>query len=316
MSAILVTLRLLILVLELSYYYFDRIFHRLFTKKKDLNKQVVLITGAGSGIGRILSEKLVKLGCFVIGWDINEEGLKETARLVETAREPTNDNPEILEGAFRHFVVDITNRDLVYETASKIKEPVDIIINNAGVVSGSHFLLDIPDEKIVKTFEVNSLSHFWIVKAFLGEMLERNHGHIVTISSMAGIHGGSKLSDYSASKFAAVGFDDSLRWELRAMGKSGVHTTVVCPWVINTGMFEGAGHNQVPFLLPILEPVDVADRIIRGIQLNETHIYMPPFIQAIQILRLMFPMKFYDQAAAIMGLDHSLDHIQTRQDSS
>ena len=70
-------------------------------------------------------------------------------------------------------------------------------------------------------------------------MLEANSGHIVSIASSAGLFGVTGLADYCASKFAAVGFDESLRFELAAMGKTGVHTTVVCPYFINTGMFDG-----------------------------------------------------------------------------
>ena len=77
------------------------------------------------------------------------------------------------------------------------------------------------------------------MKAFLPAMVARNSGHIVSIASSAGLFGVTGLADYCASKFAAVGFDESLRFELEAMGKTGVHTTVVCPYYINTGMFDG-----------------------------------------------------------------------------
>ena len=77
-------------------------------------------------------------------------------------------------------------------------------------------------------------------KAFLPGMIERNHGHVVNIASSAGLIGVNGLADYCASKFGAVGFDESLRMELAMQGKNGVHTTVVCPYFISTGMFEGA----------------------------------------------------------------------------
>lgn len=71
-------------------------------------------------------------------------------------------------------------------------------------------------------------------------MMKRNHGHIVNIASSAGLVGVTGLADYCASKFAAVGFDESLRFEMESLGKDGIHTTVVCPFFINTGMFDGA----------------------------------------------------------------------------
>lgn len=76
-------------------------------------------------------------------------------------------------------------------------------------------------------------------------MLEKNHGHIVTIASCAGLFGTASLCDYSASKFAAVGFDESLRNELYRNKNTGVKTTCVCPYYINTGMFHGATSEYV-----------------------------------------------------------------------
>ena len=70
-------------------------------------------------------------------------------------------------------------------------------------------------------------------------MLQKNHGHLVTIASMAGFFGNAGLGDYCASKFAAVGFEESFRNELVKMNKTGVKTTLVCPYYINTGMFDG-----------------------------------------------------------------------------
>lgn len=113
-----------------------------------------------------------------------------------------------------------------------------MLFNNAGVVSG-RALLDTPDHLIERSFSVNTLAHFWTVKAFLPTMLEKDHGHIVSIASMAGYVGIPKLIDYCASKFATVGFDEALRLELEMLGANGVHTTVICPYFIQaTGMFD------------------------------------------------------------------------------
>lgn len=79
-------------------------------------------------------------------------------------------------------------------------------------------------------------------------MLTRNHGHIVSIASMAGIVGVGTLTDYCASKFAAVGFSDSLNAELYMSGKNGVHVTTVCPTYIDTGMFDGAKTESVYYV--------------------------------------------------------------------
>jgi len=87
------------------------------------------------------------------------------------------------------------------------------------------------------------------VREFLPDMIKRNEGHIVSIASMAGHTGVNGLVDYCASKFGAIGFDESLRNEMKSLN-SKVRTTCICPYYINTGMFDGVKTN---FLLPILD---------------------------------------------------------------
>ncbi len=70
-------------------------------------------------------------------------------------------------------------------------------------------------------------------------MLTRGQGHIVTVASLAGMNGANRLVDYCASKFAAVGFDESLRAELLVDGHTGIETTVVCPYFVRTALFDG-----------------------------------------------------------------------------
>ena len=89
------------------------------------------------------------------------------------------------------------------------------------------------------------------VKAFLPAMLENNEGHIVTIASAAGLLGVSQLVDYSASKHGAIGFDESLRHELFDM-RSGINTTVVCPYYTNTGLFYGCKSRYILLVYVLL----------------------------------------------------------------
>lgn len=94
-------------------------------------------------------------------------------------------------------------------------------------------------------------------------MIERNSGHIVTIASIAGWVGVNRLADYCASKFGAVGFDESLRFEMRDRKKN-IKTTCICPYYINTGMFDGV-KSKFPLLLPILSEDYATTRIVNGI---------------------------------------------------
>jgi len=161
---------------------------------------------------------------------------------------------------------------------------VTILINNAGFVSG-RLLLDTPDHLIQRTFDVNILAHFWTTKAFLPKMIENNHGHIVTIASMAGHIGVHKLVDYCSSKYAAVGFDESLRVELEKLGVKGVKTTVICPYFIqSTGMFNDVSSR----FFPTLKSTEVADKIIDGIQREKLYVLIPGYLRLV-CLKWIFP---------------------------
>ena len=94
---------------------------------------------------------------------------------------------------------------------------------------------------IERTFAVNTFAHFYTVKEFLPGMIEKKRGHVVNIVSMAALCGLGCLSDYTASKAAAFMADESLRHELNKDGHSSyIKTTCICPYFINTGMFDGA----------------------------------------------------------------------------
>ena len=135
---------------------------------------------------------------------------------------------------------------------------------NNHIVSGKK-IHDNDDAMMEKTMQVNTISHFWTIKAFLPGMLDRNHGKVVTIASMAGLVGTAGLVDYCASKFGAVGIAESLSMELDHQRKHGVKSLCVCPFFINTGMFEGV-ESKFSWLFPILEPLDVANQVVRAIK--------------------------------------------------
>jgi all-trans-retinol dehydrogenase (NAD+) len=176
------------------------------------------------------------------------------------------------------------------------------------VVSGRP-LLELPDEKIEATFAVNALSLFWTSKAFLPAMLARGRGHLVTIASASALIGVAKLSDYAASKWAAMGFDESLRAELRQTAPA-LRTTVVCPYYIDTGMFRGV-KSRFPRLLPILREDDVADRIVRAVERDQRRLVLPPLVGLLPLMRIL-PVGAFDWIARFLGVSASMDEFQGR----
>jgi all-trans-retinol dehydrogenase (NAD+) len=257
----------------------------------------VLVTGAASGLGRRLALGAARRKAALILWDLNREGLEKVAGEVEAI------------GSRAHCgVVDVSKREQVYEAARRLQEPIDVLINNAGVVSGKS-LLEIPDAQIERSFAVNTLALFWTVKAFLPAMIERRRGHLVTIASAAGLIGVPKLTDYGATKWAAVGFDESLRMELRKLAPA-IRTTLVCPYYIRTGLFEGA-RSRFPRLLPILEEETVSERILRAVERDKRVLVMPAMVRTIPWVRLL-PVSWFDAIAEFMGVNASMDDFVGR----
>jgi all-trans-retinol dehydrogenase (NAD+) len=268
---------------------------------KSVKDALVLVTGGASGIGRLVAFGFARKGAKVVVWDLNPVVL---AALEDEARREGLD--------IRGMVCDVSDREAVYRQAEALRAergPLDILVNNAGVVSGKT-LLETPDEKIIKTMNVNVLPLFWTVKAFLPSMIERNSGRLVTISSAAGLIGVKGLADYCASKFAAFGFNESVRMELNGL-KSRVKTTVICPYFIDTGMFGGV-KSPFPFL-PILKPSYVAKKIVSGVLKNRKCIILPFFVRTVAILRLL-PVSVLDFLSNILGISAAMDHFTGRKE--
>ena len=256
----------------------------------------ILITGAAGGLGKLMPEKMGELGGKLILLDIDSDGL-ESVKI-----ELLSKNIHV-----RTYTCDLSNRQNVYDVTRQI-DRVDILINNAGFVTGK-YILDAPDELIERTYQVNILSHFWLVKHFLPRMLERDSGHIVSIASAGGLAATPRMTDYCSSKFAAVGFDESLRLELRKK-QSKVLTTIVCPYVIDTDLFAGA-KSRFNFLLPILKKEYVVKRIIKAVAKGKRRLIMPRFVYTIFPLRLL-PPPIQDFILDLLGVNRSMDEFVGR----
>jgi all-trans-retinol dehydrogenase (NAD+) len=266
----------------------------------DFRDSTVLLTGAASGLGRLMARKIGAEGGRLVLWDVNRQGL-------ETVRD------EVASAGGRASIdaCDLTDRHAIAAAAERARRdcgPIDVVINNAGVVSGKT-ILAAADEDIERTFAVNTLALFWVTRAFLPAMVERDRGHVVTIASAAGLVGTSRLTDYCASKHAAVGFDESLRLELKRQG-SKVLTTVVCPFYISTGMFAGV-RTRIPWLLPILEPEYVVDRILAAIRMNRRRLILPRVVAATYLARIL-PVPVFDAIMEFLGVNRTMDEFRGR----
>ncbi|MBA8793921.1 all-trans-retinol dehydrogenase (NAD+) [Friedmanniella endophytica] len=262
-----------------------------------LRGQRVLVTGASNGIGRLMALEAARRGASVVLWGLDA-----------TALDRVRDEARALGVGAEARSVDVSDRAAVGAAAAGTAA-VDVVINNAGVVSGKR-LLDADDEAIERTFAVNTLAHYWVVRAFLPAMISRDRGTVVTVASAGGLVGVARQTDYAASKFAAVGFTESLRVELKR-DRSRVRTLLVCPYYIDTGMFDGV-RTRFPALLPILRPDDVVTKIMDALENGREKLYLPWIVHALAPLRLL-PVPLFDAVVNLFGINRTMDHFTGRR---
>jgi short-subunit dehydrogenase len=261
-------------------------------------EKTVLITGGASGIGKLMVQKILAQGASnMIIWDINTENLEKTEK-------------ELTEKGYKVFayVVDVANLDQVKQSAQKVKSEVgkvDILINNAGVVVGKYFH-EHSHKDIDFSMNINTLALMHTTKEFLDDMIKANDGHIVNIASAAGMVSNPKMSIYCASKWAAIGWSDSLRLEMERIAK-GVKVTTVTPYYISTGMFDGVKSR----IIPIVKPEKAANKIVRGIRKNSVFIRMPWLIYLLPLIKGVLPTRWFDLVVGKgFGVYKSMDEFK------
>ncbi|CAI7664592.1 unnamed protein product [Penicillium pancosmium] len=236
------------------------------------SRELILLTGGCSGIGKQVMEDLAKTGVRVIILDINEPNFTLPSNVF-------------------FYKANITSSASIAEVAKSIRsdhgEPT-VLVNNAGV-GHDGTILDEPEAKIRQTFEVNTISHFLMVKEFLPAMVKANHGHVITIASMASFVALGEMADYCCSKASALAFHESLRQELRYWYKApNVRTSVIHPMWVRTPMIKMLTDHESQFRQPIMTVQFVSDAICKQI-LTQTsgQIILPASQSAASLVRAM-----------------------------
>ncbi|TRO66761.1 SDR family oxidoreductase [Christiangramia sabulilitoris] len=268
------------------------------TKFKD---STVLITGGASGIGLLMGKILVSKGAkILIILDINATAL---ARVKEDLASADCDILTI------H--ADITKEQDLENALSRISSEgykVDILINNAGVVTGKRFQEHTPAD-IDRNMGVNSVAPMKLTLALLPQMLERGTGNIVNISSAASMLSNSKMGVYCASKWAMTGWSDSLRIEME-QENTGIKVLTVTPYYIDTGMFRGV---KSP-IIPVLKPEKVARKIIQAIEKNKIILRTPWIIYTLPFIKGILPQRLLDIVIGkFFGIYQSMDNFKGRR---
>ena len=249
------------------------------TKIKGKN---VLITGGASGIGKLIGEQCLEKGANqIIIWDINENALNKTCEEL------------IAKGYVVHpYLVDVSDLAQIIDTSKKVLNQVgtiDILINNAGIVTGKPFH-EQDHKSIHKTLEINTAAVMHITRAFIKPMIDQKIGHIINIASAAAMMANPNMSVYAGSKWAVLGWSESLRLELESL-EGELHVTTVTPSYIDTGMFDGV---KAPLLLPMLKPDTIVKAIINGIEKNKLFVRKPFMVNSLPLIKGILPTRAFD----------------------
>ena len=257
---------------------------------KILKDKTAAITGAASGIGRMLAVNLANKGYNLALADINASGLQETAKLVSDRVKVTT------------HIVDVSQREQVFQYADEAAGRhggVDIIINNAGVALGD-FLETVPLEDFEWLMGINFWGVVYGTIAFLPHLRKRPEGHIVNISSLNGIMPNPNNGPYCAAKFAVKGYTETLAQEMHG---TSIHVSCVHPGGIKTNIARNARVNRSMFELTKEKAADLYEEkffritaddaakiIISGIRRNKRRILVGADAKALDLLTRFFPV--------------------------
>ncbi|MCR5519781.1 MAG: SDR family NAD(P)-dependent oxidoreductase, partial [Bacteroidales bacterium] len=252
----------------------------------------VLITGAASGIGKLMGKRVLEKGAAaLVVWDINEAAVQQTVKDFSSL------------GKVYGFRADISSPESIDEAYAATKKAcgkVDILINCAGIITNNLPFEEQSDSDIIRTIDINTKGAMFVTLRVLKDMKARcsgaaggraprfGAGHICNITSAAGMLAMPKMSIYTASKWASIGWSESMRIELKRE-KSPVQVTTVAPYFINTGMFDG-----IHSFFKILNPDDVARKVLRSIERNRNLRGIPFPYHFIRLMQGLLPFGLFD----------------------
>lgn len=256
---------------------------------KSFQGKRVLVTGGAGGLGQAFSRRFAADGAEIVLADLAPGPLEEAqAALAEHGV------------AARTYLLDVTDHAGIEELRSRLHAeagPVHVLVNNAGVVFGGPFL-DVPLERHMTTFRVNVEGVVAMTHAFLSDLLVAPEGHLVNIASASGFIGLPEGSTYAASKWAVIGFSESIRQELKRKRHRHVGVTTVCPSYVDTGMFAGV---RPPRLTRFLDPDELADKVAQAVLHDRPFVLEPWLIKMTPFLKGVLPLAASDLLADLFG---------------
>jgi short-subunit dehydrogenase len=234
----------------------------------NLHGKVVVLTGAGSGMGRELALQLLDKGALVAGVDLRSESLAETKRLALSRNQ----------GSFVGFALDITDHEAVLQLPTKVESalgPADLLINNAGIIQPFLKVSALNEKDIERVMAVNFSAPLNLIKVFLPILMARSEAHILNVASMGAYAPVPGQSVYGASKAAIGLLSEGLRLELL---DTRVGVTVIYPGAVSTNIAANSGLAQVEGeagkKFKTTSPLVAAQTMIQAIEKNKPRAFI------------------------------------------
>jgi NAD(P)-dependent dehydrogenase (short-subunit alcohol dehydrogenase family) len=259
-------------------------------QRRSLNGKVVAITGGARGIGKATAEALVRRGCRVAIGDVDLALAEKTAAG--------------LGGGSVALALDVSDRasfETFLDEAERQLGPLDVIVNNAGIMPVTPFLEE-SEDSFRRQIEINLIGVIHGTQLAMRRMLPRDSGHIVNIASQAGKTGIAGIATYSATKHAVVGLSESVRAELR--GRK-VDISCVMPTIVNTELTAGVGQKWVK---PV-EATDVAAAIVEALESPRFDVYVPKSNGALLRSANLMPRVAAEWVGRAMGTDKLMTEV-------
>jgi short-subunit dehydrogenase len=254
----------------------------------------VLVTGAGHGLGFAIASAFARAGAHVVVTDINIERVsRAVTKLTADGRQACG------------YALDVTSTEQIADVRTRLLAehgPLDVLVNNAGVVFGGAFL-DVPFAKHRTTVEVNLSGLLAVTHAFLPDLLARPVAHLVNIASASAVIALPNATTYAATKWAVLGFTESLQEELRLLRHRHVGVTALCPGYISTGLFDGAAPGA---LTGWLTPEKVADAVVQAVEKRREFVMLPWVLRALYGLCAGLPRSWYKGLGRALGASRSM----------
>lgn len=245
------------------------IYKKLTVKAKNINGEVALITGSAQGLGKQIAIELAKKGCHLAVVDINFELAQKTSQELSSLYKIKS----------KAFKTDITQYDQVVKLGKDVKEqlgPVTILVNNAGMLTFKILTKPTPEET-QNMINTNLTSHFYTIRVFMEGMRETGKGHIVAISSVAGLVPLHRQLEYTASKHGIRGLMKALHSELYTYNADFIKITTVFPYFLKTNarVDELFNKMQISNVYPNISAEEGSKAVVEGIVKNQMEVIIP-----------------------------------------